>query len=252
MIRSSRAGDAVVFVFAGHGTQVDDLDGDEGDDGQDEAICPVDYASGRLIIDDDLNTLFTALPAGVQLVCFFDNCHSGTNTRFAVGRAPPPPPPPGAVPRFVIARPEVQERHAEFRARLDGSRGGRRSTPDEMRQVVFSACKPEEKALEINGRGDFSVRAVPLLASAGQVSNQAFADAVTKAFGARPRQHPMLDCAPAARDAVFLPLAGDARGVGAPDMAGAGMPKSGMAGAGTAGAVADLLQAAARVLRQGG
>lgn len=238
LIRSSKGGDTLVFQFAGHGLQLDDAGSDE-DDGKDEAICPVDYATGRLIIDDDFAALFEDLPTNVLLTCFFDNCHSGTNTRFAVGR--PPPPPPGSVARFVVAKPEVKERHLAFRAALGRRRGGRRSTPDEMRQVVFSACKPDEKALEVNGRGDFSVRAIPLLARAGQLSNEAFAEAVVKAFGARPRQHPVLDCAPGTRDAVFLPLAGAARAVRTPTETAPAEDK--------AAAVAGLLEATARVLR---
>lgn len=238
LIRSSKGGDTLVFQFAGHGLQLDDVSSDE-DDGKDEAICPVDYVNGHLIIDDDFAILLEDLPAQTLLVCFFDNCHSGTNMRFAVGR--PPPPPPGAVARFVIPRPEIKERHLAFRAGLGRRRGGHRSTPDEMRQVVFSACKPDEKALEVNGRGDFSVRAIPLLARAGQLSNQAFAEAMVKAFGARPRQHPVLDCAPGTREAVFLPLASEARTVRTPTGAAPAEDK--------AAVVAGLLEATARVLR---
>jgi ferredoxin-thioredoxin reductase catalytic subunit len=39
-------------MSSGHGTQTEDLDGDEGDD-DDEAICPVDYHDNGLIVDDD-------------------------------------------------------------------------------------------------------------------------------------------------------------------------------------------------------
>ena len=41
---------------SGHGTQSEDLDGDEGDD-DDEAICPVDYHENGLIVDDDSECL---------------------------------------------------------------------------------------------------------------------------------------------------------------------------------------------------
>ena len=40
------------MISSGHGTQSEDLDGDEGDD-DDEAICPVDYHEKGLIVDDD-------------------------------------------------------------------------------------------------------------------------------------------------------------------------------------------------------
>jgi len=61
-----------------------DLDADE-EDREDEAICPVDFATGALYIDDDIARVLRQLPDGVNLSFFMDCCHSGTNTRFAVG-----------------------------------------------------------------------------------------------------------------------------------------------------------------------
>jgi hypothetical protein len=55
-VNGSRRGDTVVFYFAGHGSQVEDFNGDE-HDGYDEVLCPYDMAphGGRnLILDDDL------------------------------------------------------------------------------------------------------------------------------------------------------------------------------------------------------
>jgi hypothetical protein len=37
------------------------------------------------VIDDDVAEIFQRLPAGVNLSCFIDCCHSGTISRFAVG-----------------------------------------------------------------------------------------------------------------------------------------------------------------------
>ena len=88
LIDQASAGDALVFQFAGHGTQVDDLDGDERD-GKDEALCPFDWGEGRLIIDDDLRAIFVRLPAGVSCTCFVDCCHSGTITRLVRRTAGP-------------------------------------------------------------------------------------------------------------------------------------------------------------------
>jgi hypothetical protein len=48
---------------SGHGTQTEDLDGDEGDD-DDEAICPVDYHDNGLIVDDDSES-----PLTVVVIC---------------------------------------------------------------------------------------------------------------------------------------------------------------------------------------
>ena len=53
LIRSAQRGDVLVFQYAGHGTSLADLDGDEAD-GKDEAICPFDIDEGAYLIDDDL------------------------------------------------------------------------------------------------------------------------------------------------------------------------------------------------------
>jgi hypothetical protein len=78
LIGGARAGDTLVIQYAGHGTQVPDLDDDEagGDTpGEDEAICPVDFADGKFVIDDDVAEVVSRLPAGVQLTFLLDCCH---------------------------------------------------------------------------------------------------------------------------------------------------------------------------------
>eukprot|EP00401_Gymnodinium_catenatum_P062178 CAMPEP_0117546988 /NCGR_PEP_ID=MMETSP0784-20121206/46890_1 /TAXON_ID=39447 /ORGANISM="" /LENGTH=661 /DNA_ID=CAMNT_0005343875 /DNA_START=77 /DNA_END=2062 /DNA_ORIENTATION=- len=77
-------GDLRFFHYSGHGSQVTDLDHNEAD-GQDECICPTDYIDNRTrdhaIVDDELWNVFSLhLPEGVNCVCFFDCCHSGTVT----------------------------------------------------------------------------------------------------------------------------------------------------------------------------
>ncbi|KAK8870051.1 hypothetical protein IAR55_000621 [Kwoniella newhampshirensis] len=72
--------DALFFHYSGHGTQMEDVDGDE-EDGYDEvAICPLDYQQAGLIIDDDSghDLLVSPLPAGCRLTAIFDSCHSGS------------------------------------------------------------------------------------------------------------------------------------------------------------------------------
>lgn len=77
----------LVFTFSSHGTQVRDLDGDERDR-LDEAFCPHDLAAASegwkpdtIITDDELRTLFSALPETVTLEVFMDTCHSGTGLK---------------------------------------------------------------------------------------------------------------------------------------------------------------------------
>ncbi|SEP31821.1 Caspase domain-containing protein [Methylobacterium sp. ap11] len=253
MIDESHAGDALVFQYSGHGTFVPDLDGDEVSGqmaGQDQAICPVDFEDGHLLIDDDIRAVFETLPDGVRLTCFMDNCYSYSNTRFAVGRAAPPRTrglgaadgdPPRA--RFValsaqiIARYEASRRSGSRALAGGASRGP--GTPEEMRWVAFSACRSDEVAYESGGRGDFSRIAVPLLGKG--LTHRQFRDRVTDGLGTQPRQHPMLDCRREANDLVVLGLSATGGRDSDPAVA--------KAGGDHRDAVADLLDATARLLR---
>lgn len=215
LVGNSRSGDVLVFQYSGHGTHLPDLDADE-EDREDEAICPVDFATGALYIDDDIARVLRQLPDGVNLSFFMDCCHSGTNTRFAVGA--PDTGSRGAASderkRFVVPTVELIDAHRRFRrqsrfamrAVAPGGTGGR----SRMRDVKFAACLDGEVAWESDGHGEFTLRATRVLADGiDAMTNEQFARRVTEAFGANPRQHPMLDCADDARALRLLqPLAG--------------------------------------------
>ena len=81
-----RTGDLFLLTYSGHGGQVPDLSGDEGDN-YDETWCLYD---GQLI-DDELYFELSRFAAGVRILVLSDSCHSGSVTR----ELPPPPPPPG-------------------------------------------------------------------------------------------------------------------------------------------------------------
>lgn len=211
LVNSSTPGDVIVFQYAGHGTHVPDLNGDE-EDGQDEALCPVDFAAGALYIDDDIAAAFARIPDGVNMTCFMDCCHSGTNSRFAVGA----PPTQGARSgkderkRYVEATPDIIEAHRRFRGK---SGGGQRALSSGgislMRDVKFSACLDAEVAWESDGHGEFTLRATRILGSGIEgLTNTEFAQRVIADFGIATRQHPMLDCAP---DAITRHLLQPAR-----------------------------------------
>ncbi len=80
LIGGAQKGDTVVFTYSGHGTWVEDADGDE-PDGRDEALCPHDIASVGALLDDDIRALFDRRAAGVRLLLISDSCHSGSVTR---------------------------------------------------------------------------------------------------------------------------------------------------------------------------
>jgi hypothetical protein len=92
LIEGTKKGDRVIFYFAGHGAQVEDESGDEGDDKFDEVLVPSD-TKGELegpeaglsgfITDDEIGKLIEELP-GRQVMMIVDACHSGTITRGAL------------------------------------------------------------------------------------------------------------------------------------------------------------------------
>lgn len=209
LVTNSRAGDVLVFQYSGHGTHLPDIDADE-EDREDEAICPVDFASGALYIDDDIARVLGKLPDGVNLTFFMDCCHSGTNSRFAVGAPDTRRRAAGTDERkrFVVPTVELIDAHRRFRQQsrfamrsaAPGGTGGR----SRMRDVKFAACLDSEVAWESAGHGEFTLRATRVLADGIEATtNEQFARRVTDAFGTNPRQHPMLDCTD---DALVLRL----------------------------------------------
>eukprot|EP00928_Gymnodinium_smaydae_P098806 TRINITY_DN9267_c0_g1_i6.p1 TRINITY_DN9267_c0_g1~~TRINITY_DN9267_c0_g1_i6.p1 ORF type:complete len:340 (-),score=59.73 TRINITY_DN9267_c0_g1_i6:153-1172(-) len=78
LVDGASASDSLFFHYSGHGTQIEDQDGDEAD-GMDEALCPVDFETSGMLRDDDLyKTLVKPLGEGVHLTCLIDCCHSAT------------------------------------------------------------------------------------------------------------------------------------------------------------------------------
>lgn len=215
LVGNSRAGDVIVFQYAGHGTQVPDLDGDEkgGDTpGEDEALCPYDFASGELVVDDDMREIFARLPDGVNLTCFFDCCHSGTVTRFAVGGRQALPAP-GKRARFIRADRQVIERYVARRQAMTSRSAAGSGGIDTMREVVFSACLSSEVALESGDHGDFTRCAMEVLAQdVSGLSNAGFAERVTERFGQAPRQHAKLYSSDAGGALALLQPHAPARG----------------------------------------
>lgn len=72
------SGDSLVFHFSGHGSQRP-CHGSEENDGFDETLCPLDYETEGMIVDDDINSILVRpLPTGARLHAIVDSCHSGT------------------------------------------------------------------------------------------------------------------------------------------------------------------------------
>ncbi|MBF0295455.1 MAG: caspase family protein [Magnetococcales bacterium] len=201
MIRASRPGDALVWHYSGHGTQIPDLNGDEKDH-EDEAICPIDFDRQGVLLDDDIGALFGLLPDGVSLTCFFDCCHSGTISRMgrSLSGGLVVPAPAASTPRFISLTGAMLKRQRKLLGKGKKGAGSGRTEAglgdgNLGKVVVFSACRSDEVALESNGQGDFTLRATRILQGGGdKFTNKALEKRIEAAFGPTPRQHPTLDC----------------------------------------------------------
>ena len=78
LVDGVRPGDSLFLHYSGHGSRTEDLNGDE-ESGYDSTMCPCDYDTAGMIIDDDLFALLAVpIPAGAELFALMDCCHSGT------------------------------------------------------------------------------------------------------------------------------------------------------------------------------
>jgi hypothetical protein len=79
MLRDSVQNSRMYLHYSGHGTSVPCYDGSE-EDGNNEALCPVDMDRAGMLIDDELHeVIFKNIQANTKLRCVFDCCHSGTS-----------------------------------------------------------------------------------------------------------------------------------------------------------------------------
>lgn len=172
MIRSAQPGDVLALHYSGHGTRFDDLDGDETDDGKDDALVPVDgIAGGEYLIDDDIRLLLDTLHPGVDFTFFADCCHSGTISRFSIGT----PVDPGYRTRFIRATPEMVAAYTAARRRAPAPRAVPQGGEETMSHVLFGACSETQTAKESDGSGWFTRVAIQALREAtAPISNREF------------------------------------------------------------------------------
>lgn len=195
MLATAAAGDVAVMVFAGHGTQLDDVSGDESDR-LDEAWVPHDYRDGEFLLDDELGALLDRYRGrSIEVVLFTDCCHSGSSTRaqFAAGS-----PQLGPTSRFMRVPQPVRER---FRAK-QRSRDLRIRKGDSVGwEIHFAACQDDQSAYESDGNGRFTVAALAEL-SGGERSALTYgslADRLRLVFDSDRNQTPSLRAVPDSR-----------------------------------------------------
>ncbi|MFO0719386.1 MAG: caspase family protein [Nitrospira sp.] len=82
LVQDTGPSDVVYVHYSGHGSQVEDLNGDETEDHLDETLVPHDGRTPSVpdITDDELEAIVSKLKARSILIVL-DSCHSGTATR---------------------------------------------------------------------------------------------------------------------------------------------------------------------------
>lgn len=137
LIACARSGDSLVFYYSAHGSQVRDSSSDESD-GWDEVLCPYDWP--QYVSDDDIRSILSKVPTGVNIDVIMDCCHSGTGTReigqtYTVRALPP-----------IVGKVSKKDRAAVILPTLN--------------HCLWAACKDGQTSAEllINGkvRGAFS------------------------------------------------------------------------------------------------
>jgi hypothetical protein len=147
------AGDRVVIQYSGHGSFVDDVDGDESD-GTDECLCPWDVARKGEITDDTLFDLYSRRQPGVRLVMISDSCHSGSVAKFAPITTPPTAKGRGAPQRKVRFLPPENFLKGKRLSHL-GTRRGRRvsSPPGRHAALLLAGCQDTEYSYDAYFQG---------------------------------------------------------------------------------------------------
>ena len=147
------AGDLLFLTYAGHGSQIRDVSGDEPDQ-RDETWVLYD----RQVSDDELYARYVKFRAGVRVLVFSDSCHSGTVSR----KLPDFLNPDVLVDQFGSTNPDVIE------ARV-------RAMPFELQKRVYEANKETYDRVGGGGAETAPMNATVVLVSGCQ-DNQTSAD----------------------------------------------------------------------------
>jgi hypothetical protein len=150
----ARPNEFVYIHYSGHGSQAQDVNGDEKDDGRDETIVPQDGRTPGIpdITDDELAAILDRIRSKDILVVL-DSCHSGTATRSILG-----------------TRSVEMDTRTQIYEELDAAQPRTRAIlPVEDEHVLLTAAAPNQKALDGPVDG---------------VSHGLFSHALNKAFAA--------------------------------------------------------------------
>jgi hypothetical protein len=137
-IRNAGEGDVLVFCFAGHGTRRPGTQGEA--DGQDDFLVLSPRSTNYLLSDNLIRAELQGLAAGASCYLIMDCCHSGTLLELGDGSRA----------RFA----DLPARDFAEEANRPPLRSGAGPA------VLFAACKEDQTAREVAGRGLFSAAAL--------------------------------------------------------------------------------------------
>lgn len=165
-----KEGDLLLFHFSGHGSQIQDRDGDELEDGLDEILClyDMDFRNpDSYLPDDDFNDIIDRLPKGIFLTVCIDSCHSGTATRdmaFLTSELQIPPPEMKLQPRFIEPPADIALRSYSKSSRI--RRLGSKLKEDkkskgfesgaEAKHILLSGCMDDQTSADAYISNDYN------------------------------------------------------------------------------------------------
>jgi len=166
------AGDYFLLSYSGHGGQVEDCNGDE-DDTQDETWVLYD----RMLIDDELYSLWSQFVSGVRIFVLSDSCHSGTVAKDMFYKTIPhealrsmfrgiP-----ATPRFrnmpIEAQQKAEAKNRELYRTLQWVAGNSRETPVSASVVLISGCQDNQLSMDGDKNGLFTQNLLEVWSNGG-------------------------------------------------------------------------------------
>lgn len=204
LIEATQPGDIVVTHYAGHGSYMKDLEGDEAD-GYDETIVTHDsHHKGEKpnldINDDEIHNLLLRLAEKTDYITMiFDCCHSGTMTRDISGDGA------RSVEGDERTGPEMGREPIDPASRAAGAttRGPSGWLPLSNKYVLIAGCRDEEKSYEKKitvgeetiKHGNLTFHLCEQLRSAGPATTyrDVFEATAASVTAHKSRQHPQME-----------------------------------------------------------
>ncbi len=148
-----KSGDFFFISYSGHGAFVPDNNKDE-KDGNDETWC----LYNRMIIDDELASLWSKFKAGVRILMLSDSCHSGSVSRTLRSDGTYEDPLPDEKNRLMKKGPQV---YKKFKSLYDNSlpdsdKNLAKTSKINATVILLSGCQDNQQSLDGDKNGLFT------------------------------------------------------------------------------------------------